>query len=86
MKEKEYFLTVYDFLTMPDHSDALQQYLIEETDLCKSYKMEVDGLAFRRHIAKIDPATGLPKHLSQNRVRFGKSPVKGAFMEVDDGK
>ncbi len=77
-----------DFLTANHDNEELQKYLISETTLYKEYAIDIGGLTFRRHIAKIDEATGMPKYLLQNRVRFnGTSPVKGAFWkEVKDGK
>ena len=76
-----------DFLTAKDDDEELQKYLVEETDFYKMYVIVIGGLNFRRHIAKVDEVTGMPKYLLQNRVRFnGTSPVKGAFWKIEDGK
>jgi hypothetical protein len=75
-----------DLFSLADGSEELEKLLIEETDFYKVYAVEINGLIFKRHIAKMDEKTGLPKYLANQRIRFGTSPVKGAFIKVEDGK
>lgn len=80
-------MEICDFLCAKGDEEELQKFLNEETDLFKMYVMEVGGLTFRRHIAKMDETTGLPKYLANQRIRFsGASPVKNAYWKVEDGK
>ena len=75
-----------NFFSLEEGSEELEKLLVEDTDFHKIYAIKINGLTFRRHVAKVDETTGMPKYLLQNRVRFnGTSPVKGAFWkEVKD--
>ncbi len=72
----------FDQFLCGDEKD-IQDYLIEETPLYKMYVIKINGYTFRRHIAKIDQSTGMPKYLCENRIRFnGTNPVKDAFWKI----
>ncbi len=76
-----------NLFSLEEGSEVLEKFLIEEDDFHKIYGVKINGFMFRRHIAKIDEKTGLPKYLANQRIKInGTSPVKGAFWKVEDGK
>jgi hypothetical protein len=76
-----------NFFSLEEGSEELEKLLVEDTNFHKIYAIKINGLTFRRHIAKVEEETGLPKYLSHQRIKInGTSPVKGAFWKVQDGK